>query len=527
MTATRNGGRAWVRTAVAALAVAGVVGACTGDDGVKVIADDSDPVAALTAAVEAMPDSGRIRSTTEIDYSDWQNELGDDGPAYPTGMKLAVDAEFAGNRSRFTSRIETVGLDTGPIESSYLLVGDTTFTEVQPMLDGFEQTLDQMDDLDGEQFGDSYSAEMAELLAAARTALGDRRWVRHDVDTGAAWMPALGASSAVDLEEVRDPARVIEQLTDVTAAESVTRDGATFAVYRGRLDPDQLFSTGEDDETTSHPASAAEILGDGADPADVERLERIEKYGDERTGVDVVIDVDTAGRLRRIETTNRDQVEDEYRDCTYLGSGGRYSSVTEFFDLGADIVIEQPDPATVMDASELASLELFSSSGGDDVGSGGTVTTMVGSVDDGGHPGGEPWLRMEDESTLRDGADLIGLDPATIASMTDDDIEAAMEQLEIARESLPTFDTAMGEMDRIEMLYIIRRGVELLGLESLDLSAQSDQQLADLINAYLEANGGPVGQGPNDAAIRGEEYVPSGDGVSDPTGYDQFEGCPA
>ncbi len=59
-------------------------------------------------------------------------------------------------------------------------------------------------------------------------------------------------------------------------------------------------------------------------------------------------------------------------------------------------------------------------------------------------------------------------------------------------------------------------GTTMLGIEPLDLSGYSDQQLADLINPYLDEYGFEFGTGDG-----------SGDDEELDEDYDEFEGCPA
>ena len=249
----------------------------------------------------------------------------------------------------------------------------------------------------------------------------------------------------------------------------------------------------------------------------------------------MVVHVDDQGRLRRIETTSRDGVEEQYRDCVLLFSMGGHSAVIEYSDFGADIAIEDPDPATVVDVTELAEigdLGLYLGLGTSDeieldevpgdAGGGMTTTTAFGPEDL------ASMLREMHGPMLADGASLIGLDPATIPTMSEDEILDAVERLEDARRTQPTTQTALGLQDRIGMLGLIRSGVEMLGLEPLEgLEAMTDQQLAELIDNYVAANGAPVGAEPGEWAPEDYQDPSFSEEVPVDEEYDQFEGCPA
>ncbi|MDQ2677337.1 MAG: hypothetical protein M3Y51_01235, partial [Actinomycetota bacterium] len=158
-------------------------------------------------------------------------------------------------------------------------------------------------------------------------------------------------------------------------------------------------------------------------------------------------------------------------------------------------------------------------------GTDGTATTVVSGEPDG-------WALDMYGTMLSDGAALIGLDPATIPTMSEDEILDAFDRLEEARRTQPRTQTALGLQDRIGMLELIRSGVEILGLGPLEgLEAMTDQQLAELIDTYVAANGGPAGSEPGEWSPEdyedpslSEEYEEYED---DDVEYDQFEGCPA
>ena len=508
--------RRWSATLVGSMAVLALAAGCTGDDGVEVIADDRDPMDVLAAAAESLPTSGRIRATIEMDLAGWTDV--DDAEAadeeVPSSFRSTVDMEFSGDRSRMRTSTESDVEGVGPYESEVLQVGDTAYLSAASLLDVFES----------EMPGEEAAPEDLEMRESARRAVGDREWISFGGDEAASlgmisfWGAGAGAEGK---EDWLDPATVFEELTEVVELEPIVGDGTQVRVFRGTYD---MFSQ-----------LPGDVMDDDS-PEDAARRERIDAYRRERAGTEVVVHLDDQGRLRRIETTSRDEVEEQYRDCMLLFSMGDHSTVIEYSDLGADIAIEAPDPATVVDVAAIGELGTYMGSGtfeeieaddvsGDDL-DGGTATTVVGGDT-------ENWAHDMYGTMLSDGAALIGLDPATIPSMTEPELFDAMDRLEEARQSQPKTQTALGLHDRIGMLELIRAGVDMLGLEPLQgLEAMTDQQLAELIDNYVAANGAPVGAEPGewspedyeDPAFSDDDF---GD-FDDVVGAEfEFEGCPA
>jgi hypothetical protein len=106
----------------------------------------------------------------------------------------------------------------------------------------------------------------------------------------------------------------------------------------------------------------------------------------------------------------------------------------EFWDLGAPVEIVAPDPADVMPDEEQARVMA------DWFGSGSAflpdLEALGGeeSMSDGEVPPMPPGERALYEDELRAGAAEIGLDPASIPSMTDDELLAASDRLWDAQE---------------------------------------------------------------------------------------------
>ena len=510
--------RRWGATLVGSVAVLALAAGCTGDDGVEVIADDRDPMDVLAAAAESLPTSGRIHATIEMDMSGWM-DLDDDGGTsdeeMPSSFRSTVDMEFNGDRSRVRSSVEPDLEELGTFESEVLQFGDAAYVTAASLLDY----------VDPEKSGEDALPEDLERLESARRAIGDRRWVRFGEDDAgilgmfALWTLGAGAEGQ---EQWLDPATIFEELTGVTELDPIVSDGTQVRVFRG---------------TYEQPGWSAGDLNDFGEPYSEEeaaRIERIEAYGRERAGTEVVVHLDEQGRLRRIETTSRDDVEEQYRDCMLLFSMGEHTAVIEYSDFGADIAIEDPDPATVIDVAELAEigdLGLYLGLGvpgpddeseWSDEGTGGTTTTALGPEDL------ASMLRDMHGPTLSDGAALIGLDPATIPTMTEDEILDAVDRLDEARQTQPKTQTALGLQDRIGMLELIRAGVDMLGLEPLQgLEAMTDQQLAELIDNYVAANGAPVGAEPGEWSPEDYEDPAFSEDDEDYEDYDEFEGCPA
>lgn len=463
--------RRWGATLVGSIATLALAAGCTGDEGVQVVTDDVDGAAALAEAVGETPTSGRFRQEMTMDTADPSRQDED------WSMHVVADGEFVGDDVRYRMRSDFGGQE---MDGESLLVGGQVFNSASSMLDSF--------DVPGD---DDIAAALTAQRAALEAELVGKDWVQspaapadpEGVDGG------LGSVLGGDPTSLlMDPVELLDDLDEVRELDPVDRDGESMRRFVGVVGRDSIFGPGEADDADS-----------GVPAEEQARIDRIDDYAWSRTESSVEVLVGPDGFIRRVHLEIADDIEERYRGCAQLMDQGSMSMTVELFDLGAPIEIVAPDPSTVIALSELGAATPL----GVDDPSGGALspTSLFG--------------RELAEQMLRDGAALIGLDPATIGSLSDDEVDAAIDRIEAAEESLPTFDTRIGPQNRLEMIETIRMGTTMLGIEPLDLSGYSDQQLADLINSYLDEYGFEFGTGDG-----------SGDDEELDEDYDLFEGCP-
>ena len=513
MTTTGRVQRRWGVTIVSTVAAVALAAGCTGDEGVQVVTEGADGAAALAAAVDATPQSGRFRSTMHMEMPEmsWGDEeitdetVADDSVpdeaegVFPTSFDYAVEGEFSGD----DVRVEFTGdFGSGEFRSEGIVVGGRTFTSADTMT-GMGSMFGAVSTGDDE--ADGY---LAEQQAAIDTALAGKDWVEtpapddsdDEVADDEAWGDSDGLGAVLfgvgPIGSAADSLAVLDDVSDVREVEPVDVGGERLRKFVGEVgDDDALFGSWEYD-------SDEELS-----PEETERVERIEEYARSRTSSSVEVLVGPDGYVRRIELELSDDFEEQYRGCYYLNENGSLSITVELSDLGEPIEIVAPDPSTVIDESALEGLAGIFGPGTDDSESSFDSMSLV-----------DMYGREEAEQMLRDGAGLIALDPATIPSLTDEQLDDLLLEIETAAEALPEYDTRLGSMNRLEMLEMIRTGTDMLGIESLDLSAQTDQQLADLINTFIDQQGDELGiTGDESGFDENDEYEE----------YDEFEGCPA
>lgn len=486
--------RRWGATVVGSLAAVALAAGCTGDEGVQVVTEGADSAAALTAAVDATPTSGRFVATMRMEMPDmaWTDDepvddevtdetvSGEPGFEMPSTMETSVEGEFSGDDVR---AVVSGDFGFGDFRSESMQVGDRIFTSADTMtqmFDAFETGDESMDSM------------LSGQRSSLEEAIGGKQWIASaapEVDDEMYDTSGLGGLlyGGGSLNAVVDPTVVLEDVAEVRELDPVDDAGERLRRFAGVAAVDELFGPGAMEPEDTSPEATA-------------RVERIEAYAASRSTSSVEVLVGPDGFVRRIQLELTDDVEDQYRDCIFLTNGGSMSMTIELSDLGAPIEIAAPDPATVIEQSEL-----------DETGG------MFGLDDEGGlsddYSETELFGREYADEMLVEGASIIGLDPATIPSMTDEQVDDSLAQVEEVAATLPTFDTPLGPQNRLEMLSSIRVGTDMLGIEPLDLSAQTDQQLADLITKFIEEEGMDFGL-TDDA------------GLDDPD-YDEFEGCPA
>ncbi len=462
--------RRWGATLLGSLATLALAAGCTGDEGVQVVTDDVDGAAALAAAVEPTPTSGRFRY--EMDTS----MPGPDDAGW--SMRTAGEGEFAGDdlRIRLESSSDGGVTMSGETVSDVIVVDGRQFHDVASRLAIYDGWI-----ADGATPGLEAAQEALAATVEGKDWIESAAMTVEDDELDGDGLEAIFVGGPASL--LTDPAELLDDLDDVRELDAVERDGESLRRFAGTVRRDSMFGPGEG---ADDPELSAE---------DRARLDRIDEYAWSHTESSVEVLVGPDGYIRGLQLEVADDFEPEYRDCMHLSENGSLSMTIELFDLGEPIEIVAPDPATVIDESALNDL------GGVGVGPD-DVDSSFGSLSS-----VEMFGREATEQVVADGAALIALDPATIPSLTDEQLDEVIAQIELAAAALPTFDTRVGQRNRPEMIELIRMGTTMLGIEPLDLSGYSDQQLADLINSYLDEYGFAFG--------------------GDDEEHDDFEGCPA
>lgn len=282
----------------------------------------------------------------------------------------------------------------------------------------------------------------------------------------------------------RHGAEVVGSVEGLAERPPAELDGVTYRAFGGSVGIEAATALLWDgtaleeieDETEGMPEAARD------------RYDRIRAYEAEHTSIELEVLVGEDGSLRRLVLEGTSEVEDRYADCMELGSSGDFRLEFEVFDRGAPVVIEAPDPASVRSAEDMV-----------DVGVGGSEEERAA-------------VRPMFEEEVRAGADLIGLDPASIPSMSHDELLDALDRIDVAIDALPTTDTVMGPLSRPELLEMVKLGMEIENVDPSIADSLTDEQLGELIDAYRSAeSAGPDAQ-PSEEELSEELY---------------FEGCPA
>lgn len=500
--------------AVRRFAVAGVVavlvaatGCTLGDDSTEVVVDDGgDAMAALTAAVERTQGvSGEFTMRTRTDMSSMYDTLSEEqleaeGLEVGDGvLESEVNGRFDGENMEAVIQASAFGLDDEfdwPDETRFLVVDGASYMTLMPF-------------------------EPDEVTAA----LGARTWIEQELPEDALDDMGLPAGGDV-LMGAASPADVLSSLSNLSELVGLreeagsTFDGVDVRTFRGEMSVADMWPD----------AGMGDVWEDELDPGQLERMDRIEAYRAEHVRSEVTVLVDTEGLVRRVEVTTTSDVEEEFRRCLHMATTMEGSLVTELRALGSDVQIAAPDPADVMTLEEYDRLyeqlepETIDIDGGD-------VDLDVPDelLDD--LP--SDWREIA-EQVVRDGAGLIGLDPATIPTMTEEELFDAEQRIYEAETAAPRTPTALGDMTHSDLLWHVRQGMEREGVDPSMADGMTDEQLAALIDAYMAD--------PDLAAKVPEGYrVPNEDGtVSDgqivtdapgqvPEVSDDwyFEGCPA
>lgn len=381
-----SGWRGWSRGAlfVVAAVVAALVSGCTSDDGVVVSTEEFDAEMALASAVEGMT-SGRFRLTFSVTLDD----TGLEGVSQflPSVLEhfMVSEGSFVGDRVSTTTTGEGLFGEVGAIETR-LIDGTQYFS----LGDGVSDALFGMDTV--ENIGER---------------LDGRTWLALDQSE------VLDPAEAMVFGRVDSPVQLLDGATQVDHVAPREYDGETMQVLTARLqEPEQRLP---------------------AETAIDSRVAAIQQYRAEHSyGVaEVLIDAD--GRMRRIEITTIDEIEEQYRSCVLLATEPELGLVVEFYDLGADIEIEAPPADTVVSALEWQTILSEAVAGHGQVWPGATTTTEVS-----GSPG------------------------------------------------IPTYSTPVGELDRPGLERMVTMGLEMLGADPVDLTQFTDEELVELIQAYID-----------------------------------------
>lgn len=495
----------------ATLVGAALLAGCTSDDGIEVVVDDGgDAMATLSDAVARTQGlSGEFTMVSHTDMSeqmaamtdDMPEELRDEARLDDGRWSVEVSGRFDGDdMDAVVSRTgDMFGSEDaeGAAEARFVVVGERAFRSVEP----FDEE------------------EIAE-------ALGTRRWIEEEAPDrddlaelegmgyGPGAMVLLGGALPTDvLGSLGD----LEQLVDLREAAAAAFDGEEMRSFRATFSQEALW-----------PGDDGFDPGQDLTPEQQARAARITAYRHEHVRSEVEVLVDGEGLVRRVEVTTTDDIEASYRDCMQMYGMGDSSMVIELRALGGPVEIATPDPSDVMPPDEYDALweqvmaeDMAEEVDGLDL-SEEEIRTMIGDEGAGDlealEAEGRRWL----EQGVVDGADLIGLDPATVPAMTDDELYAAQQRIWEAESTLPRTPTALGEMTRTELFWHVRQGMEREGIDPAMADGMTNEQLAGLIDAYMAD--------PELAAKVPEEYrVPSA-ALGEPEELMDadwmFEGCP-
>ena len=313
-------------------------------------------------------------------------------------------------------------------------------------------------------------------------------------------------------------------------------DGTPTRRYTATISGERFFAAMGMDETFElYPGAPADAELTAEELEDQRRLDAIVRYGVSRTSLDVELHVDADGRLRRTVMSVRTDTEARYSDCLLLQEFVPLLRMSaDYSELGSDIEVEVPDATAViepdeaierypdylavMDAEEweeaLASEDLFY----DEDGNPRTVTTVHG----------ERVLFAVEDDLLKFGS-VIDLDEDDVWEMTPEQMVEAYDRATAVLDGMPRTTTAMGDLTRVELLFNVQTGMEEEGVDPASAASMTDQQLGALIDQYV-AELGIAGDGVwGDPKVGDvppewwEEELGEG-GYDDPD--DLFESCP-
>ncbi len=448
----------WIRVSLVCVVFPALVGlglAGCSDDGDQVLNADGDAEQAVAAAISTLDGTGRFRMQVEV----------------PSVVTFLQEGEFAGDDAAATvtftpaegAEIDPNGESEAPTELRY--VDGVAYERRTPATDGWwrvpEEQLRQGSSM-------SFNA-MADVLRGA--------------------------------EEVRE--RDPEEI-----------DGERVSVYEGRLSYARAQALlGDREDGTPEDA--------GGDDPDAARAQRLQAMLTDSITMAVTVRIDGQNRLRRMTVEFEGELPESLEGCTYveIPATSTYGTRMDLtvFDLGADVTVAAPDPATV---SEKPAMEF---QGGDEPEE--FDATRVETSDG-------PLTRSEVEALLVDaaGEELADLTPDGVPALSDADLVIRFEQLKEARggdvwsfedvdieseapgssddaESGPVLDTSDGGWSRADLELLVAADADVIDVDVDGIAAMTDDELVAAYEQIL---------------VRWEP--PGADDGSVP---DIFDGCPA
>jgi len=294
-------------------------------------------------------------------------------------------------------------------------------------------------------------------------------------------------STGVTAPEAGELFASLDELSQVTELDPTSIDGHDYRTFGASMSMSAAveFASGGDREDER----AAQI--EDEDDAWIARYDAIAEYGEMHSEVEATVLIGEDDSLRRVVLELSSDIPGEFADCfvlsDVLGNGRVVLDITEL----GDVHIDAPDPSTVISSAEADAL----------------VESSVGETSGGADPLTDPSSEQIDHDlvgALQYHAATLGLDPSAVPAMSPDEVVAAAEQL-------PEVETALGAMSRPGLLATVSVGMSIEGIDPSVADTLTDEQLAELINAYVAEQDGAF----FDA------------GAAGPVERDDFEGCPA
>lgn len=491
---------------VATLVGAALLAGCTTDEGIEVVVDDGgDAMATLSDAVARTEElSGEFTIVSHTDMSEQMAAMAEDMPE-----ELRDEAELDDGRWSVEMRGRFDGDDMDAVMTLSGSLGSVFGSDEGQDADGNHESRFVMV---GER---AYRSALPFDEDGITEALAGRSWIEEELPDPAelAELEAMGHGAGAQVllggalpQDVLGSLGDLDQLVDLREAGTVEFDGTEVRSFRAEFSQQALWSEGEVDE-----------FGQELTTEQQARADRIRAYRDERVRSDVEVLVDREGLVRRVEVSTTDDIEPIYRNCMQMYGMGDSSLVIELRALGSPVEITAPEPAQVMPLEEYDAL--WEQRMADEIGEYAPSDELDDLPElDALEAEGRRWL----EQGVIDGADLIGLDTATVPAMSDDELYAAEQRIWEAEAALPRTPTALGEMTRTELFWHVRQGMEREGIDPAMADGMTNEQLAGLIDAYMAD--------PALASKVPEEYRVPAEALDEPEELMDadwmFEGCP-